>query len=481
MVYKVRSSADILKALTSRVVARSDLADIAEGSVIMHILASAAEEINNVELRLKTIRDSYSFDNLVGTDLDERVAELPPEGLTRLGETAAAGSVLTLTRDSTDIAAELVVPEGSLFSRSDDSSLTYSTTAEITFEAGSASVSDVPVACSITGTIGNAPQGIIDVVEMAPDAVTGVVQTTTLTNGSDEETDVRLKQRAIAYLGSLARCQPNALEYAALSFISEAGVRMQYAKLAEDPERPGYSRLVVDDGADAPSVDEHPSQQQGQTSRGLTPKAGQSVIWHERPATQPIEVVNIYGSDGGFTKSLKAVDGDFVSVPERGLVYLKKPLTQSDEYQWAILGETYKIFTGAIAELQEVIEGDTSSPVDFPGFRAAGTRVRVIPATALFTQFVVHVVPVSKITIKDVSAEVRQDIIEYCRSLGPGEPLYIARLYDILLDNRNLLNIHIYDATEIPYAAKEDVYPQKFASVRTTENLIAVVAKPEGG
>ena len=70
MPFEPRNSLDILRSLAARVVARSSLTDVSDGSVMLHLLHSVAEEINHTEIRLKRIRESFFLEGVSGTPSD---------------------------------------------------------------------------------------------------------------------------------------------------------------------------------------------------------------------------------------------------------------------------------------------------------------------------------------------------------------------------------------------------------------------------
>jgi uncharacterized phage protein gp47/JayE len=453
--YTPRTAQEILRSMAARVVARSGVNDLNEGSVLLHVLASMAEEIAGRERQLEAFVDSFFLDTATGGLLDERAAEFPPDTLARLGPAAASGSVLQLTR--ADTVGALSLAAGMTFRRSDDPSQLYRTTAAAEWLAGVATTTnDVAVTCTRPGAAGNCGIGKISKIENADDNVIAATNPQGLSNGQDGETDDQLRSRLLAYLGSLARCQPVALEYAALSFRTDDGERVRFAKIWEDPDRRGYSELIVDDGSgmgDDPEGAGGGVSRLGVTATGTVAQGGALLVWHEAPATRPIDVIRV--TRAGAPVQLLASDGDFVSIPERGICYIKAGQLQADDV-WAIStnlgGDQYRVFTGVIAGLQNRIEGSTSDPTGDPGWRAAGTRVRVRPATVQNVDMTMHIVPRAGITLSDLTLQVSDDVGAYLQSLGPGETLYLAQLISSLISGiSGLLSLRIYNSgTTIP-------------------------------
>lgn len=485
MPYTPKDTKALVQSLAARVVARTDLTDLAEGSVLMHLVSTVAEELALAELRLKQIRDSYHPETAAGADLDERARELPPHGMQRRPATRAQGAVLRLTRideatDAQKAAGEnypdaLTVPKGALFRRADDPTQTYETTEDVTF-AGSAGAglpgesvkSSVYIRAANAGAAGNCDIGSIVEVVSAPAQIIAATNPLALDNGRERESDAQLRERMLVYMASLARCQPAALEYAALDFESSLGTRAMYAKVYEDPTNRGYSELVIDDGSGLEA-----NTTPGAATEGLVPAHGQVVLYHESPATDPIERIEV--SRGGVVTTYRYDQGDYISLHERGLVYFPEGKLLPND-RWQIAG--YDVYTGLVSELQQYIEGDTSRPIEFPGWRAAGTRVVVRPARTEYLSFDMHVIPRQYIALGDVSTELETAAIEYMRSLAPGETLYASRLLDRLMDNSKVLSIRLFEPGTSTFL-QDHPAPAYDASWRTSAERITVIPATE--
>ena len=457
--------------MVARVQARSRLNDVAEGSTLLFTLASVAEELGGVEIRLAGIRDSFAFDSVSGLDLDERVAELPPGFTPRLPAVSASGNVLTVSRISTD--AIQVLPAGTVVGRSDDAKALYRTSVAMTFGIGIEVVGQIKVVAMSPGEAGNCNSGQINKTVSVPSWVRSVISSAPLSNGQASETDAQLRRRALLWLSSLARCQPAAMEYAALSFIGSDRTRFRYVRLYEDPTRPGYSEIIVDDGsALAGTV------RPGRLVSGTIPNGGIGLLWHEAPATAPIDRLTVLR--GGVLTTIRAQVGNvvnFVSIPERGAIHIvKTSVFQAGDY-WTI--QNYNVFVGPPAELQRIIEGQTGDPSN-PGFRALGTRARVTGPTTQDVALDLHIVPIQGVDLEALSAVIQNDAIRFIATLNPGEPLLIARLVDRLMDNASLKNVHVYRGGSDPVEKASDVYPSTSRHVlRSRVGLLNIVPAPE--
>ena len=110
--------------------------------------------------------------------------------ITRRAATAASG-VLTITGEPNTI-----IPAGSLFSTAavnDEPSVDYMTLADTTIPAGK--TVKVPVQCTQTGIVGNAPENTIILVAGKNTGITAVTNEAPVTGGTEEEDDDSLIER----------------------------------------------------------------------------------------------------------------------------------------------------------------------------------------------------------------------------------------------------------------------------------------------
>lgn len=464
MPYTPRTANDILRELAARFVARSDISDISEGSVAAHLLYAYAEETANTELRLARIRDSFFLDSADGADLDDRVADLPPSGIVRLSASAASGGSLTLTRQDTD--GDLTVLAGSTYGRTDDATLIYRQIADATFLDGNATTTAVAVVCLSTGTAGNCFANAIDRV-ISADGVTAVTNTLPLTNGRAQESDAALRARAKMYLSSLTGSTPTALEYLGLSFRASDNSRAAFARIYEDPITPGLAELLIDDGSSLSGY-----VREGAVTTGTVPEGGPPILYHETPAVNAIQFITI--NSGGVVRELAV--NEFTSIPERGLVYVNDGVLSAGD-TWVI--SKYNKWVGLPAELQAVIEGDVQDPLNFPGYRAAGCRVRVVAPQTTFVSFYVNVVPTYGRDLASVTSDVKNAIIQYMATLGPGETLFISRLIDRIMDNSDVLTVRFFSGDDVATAAADRSPATPRHVLRTTDAFISVVPLPQ--
>lgn len=457
MSYTPKSYNDIMRDLRGMMLGRTNLNDINAGSVMNTLLSAVAQEIASSERRLYNIRESFFLKNIGGSDLDQRVAELPPEGMARLEASNASGSVLTIERS--DNTAELIIPAGSLVGTTDGQQ--YRTSIDVVIAQGEDLVENVHIICTTAGAVGNVGVSTISEIVAMPDDVFSVTNTQPLTNGNDRETDEQLRSRALLYNQSLTRCTRAALEFLGASFVSSEGERMRFINLWEDPATPAYSELVVDDGSGLTvnSVSRIASQ-----VVGVIPSNGSRIIYHQAPATEPITSDNLTITRNGAAVAID--DADITSFPERGVVFLAEGAVQAGD-EWRI--RNYRTYQGFMKELQEEIEGDVNNPSLLTGFRAAGTRVVVSLASPQFVQFDVSVSTEFNIEAPLVTSQIRAVLLDLINGLAPSETLYTSAMIEAARSVSGVRDVSIYIRdTDQPYPNQYPASPRSALRVNST-------------
>ena len=436
----------VLGALTSR----SRLSDTREGSVIHTLAQSVGALAAGTEQRLAAIRSAYDFRNAAGAELDERLLDYPESTLQRKAAQRARGSIGLIIQEG--LTAPLTIPEGSTFSRSDNGAI-YATLEAVTVAVGAPRVIAVEVEAAQSGLSGNAPSSTINQIEEAPSEIISVNNGQALTNGADQESDEALKRRALLYLQSLARCQPAALEFAALS--ADLDNRLVIADLVEDPHAAGLSRLYIDDGSGALGA----QVAQGRINTFTAPAGGVTRLYHDHPAVNEVTPAKLVNNV--FTP---LAPQDFVSIPERGEIYIVEGRIQAGDQ---VTLEPYQIYTGAIAEIQSLIEGDPSSP-QASGYRAAGTRVIVLSPSIAHIDLTIEIM-ISGGDRDLITTSITQELTALTSSLRVGEPLFAARVIDSVMNITHVINVHLYTSNGDSFT---DFYPPLNAVVRFNSLVI---------
>ena len=445
--FKPRTPHAIMRDLLAKVVGRTKLNDVTVGSALYTLLQSMAYEVANIEGRIAGVRNSFDLNTATGSDLDVRVSELPPVGITRRTQSIATGSVLKLTRGDGG-SGQLIVPKGARVGRSEDN-FQYFLPEDVTIPDGTVVSANILVVADQGGTKGNCTSGKINIIVDMPSGISGVENVGAITNGLDRESDDSLRNRAMRYIRSLGRCQIDALVSLGLNFIGSNGETFRFANVFEDPVNLGYSELIVDDGSGLKSFNKP-----GELTTATVPTGGQDFIYHQYPAVEPITAsqINIIKSAGVVSPQ----EHQIKSIPERGIIHILDDTLLVAGDVWQVNG--YDVFRGPIEELQKEIEGSSDADGNTStGFRAAGTRVRVLPPIVkeIFMSVSIDVKP--EFDIKEVKRSIKEQIETYFSSLGIGEPLYIADLTkDVMLQSK------VYSVKFFEYGTStllENIYP----------------------
>lgn len=462
-----RTKDEILQGLAARTVALSRLTDVEPGGVAMSILGANAEEFELVGGELKAFRDAFSFINAIGSELDERLRDLPPGFQARLGPSAASGNAVRLRRSTTT--GTLDVPAGASIAREDNPDLAYAITTAVQFADGeeyypAAGSSDpyAHVVCTTRGSVGNAPSGTLNVPISLPNDIIAVDNPNPVGGGEDREKDSRLIQRALAYLSGLARVQTAAQLYLALTYESSDGVRLRHVSAFEDPERPAYTELVIDDGSGMAGYT-----QAGPTVDGTIPPSGIAILHFDSPMVGPGFLLERDQGSGfaPYTWS-PGTAPPWSIVEERGVLYPQVGVFSAGD-GWRISG--YDVYTRIIRELQTLIESDPTDLFRVPGYRPSGGRVRVVAPTIQWVG--VQLALVAEAGVNDLAAlkqRVKDQVIAFLQALGPGEPLLLKRLTRAIMAVRGVLNFEYVTPTG-------DVYPGDLRTVlRSSADLVGV-------
>ena len=390
----------ILDRAISRVVARSDLSDVADSAAFKNVLAAFAREIDEAYFQMTRLTDLFSIDRAAGEDLDERAKEIQPGTITRTLATTSTG---TLRFSRVGTSGDVTIPAGTVGTTSDGISA-RSTQQAIILDTQNDS-NDVNAAAVQPGENGNVAAGTIVKFGSKIPGVDTITNPTAFTGGVDQESDVSFRARLKAFVSTLSKSTPEALEFVALGVVDTvSGSEVVFSHLFEDPVDPCRATLYIDDGTG--------------TAETTTAVVGESVLAAALGGEEFLFLDNFpVKSEATFTVYKNAVPMTlgvdvFLNEPS-GRLYFTPPLALGD----AITAD-YTYFTGLIEEVQKVIDGDPNDRENFPGWRAGGVTVRVL-APVVVAQTVTGV-----LTLLDgfdrptVIANVETAILDYINTLG---------------------------------------------------------------
>jgi uncharacterized phage protein gp47/JayE len=361
----------ILQRIINRAIARTRLTDANEGGVIHTIAAGTARELDDINYQMSAVQSIWDINSAQGEDLDARGEDYNPDKIVRnSGSAATVGLVFgrTGTTGAVAIAVGSIarVPSGQAFE----------TIAAGTIADGFSVSGSVSARATSIGTQGNVVAATITQL----DAITGVE---TVTNpvaalgGQDAESDAEFRERIKLYLRSLSRGTPTALKYAALSaFLEDYGGVVSAEVVELNTPNLGTTYVYIDDGAGTVEIGDDnvgsPETVIGTATGGEVrlqldnwPLQFGSAVVLERNAALLVE-----NTDYTVNRSNGQVTLDSTVFPS-GLTVGD---TVTAEYYW---------WEGLIEETQLIIEGNPADRTNYPGYRAGGTLVYVLPPTVL--------------------------------------------------------------------------------------------------
>ena len=151
----IKTQEQILERMVNRVVARTDLNDLADGSDVKQVLAAAAREDDDAYFQMLNLLDLFDINKAIGNDLDERAKEFNPALISRNPAAKATGEVIfsrvgTVGTITIPIGTQIQVPADGAAA-----AITFVTTEEGTILNTFTTSNNVDVAAVVAGTEGN--------------------------------------------------------------------------------------------------------------------------------------------------------------------------------------------------------------------------------------------------------------------------------------------------------------------------------------
>lgn len=104
---------------------------------------------------------------------------------------------------------------------------------------------------------------------------------------------------------------------------------------------------------------------------------------------------------------------------------------------------SYTYYTNLIAEVQKVLEGDSSNPRSYPGVKAAGIRLVVTQPTQRRITVQANISAQQGFTEADLAPLVAQNIETYISDLGIGDNIILSKLIDVAFNAVGVRDITI--------------------------------------
>lgn len=411
MAFAPKRQKEILARMRGRCVARTAFSDLTPTSDFGQLLAAAAREDDDQYLQMIRLRDKLDMGKAVGNDLDELAKRLNPDLISR-GQPVKATTNLVFSRIDTTgsktvySGTEVKVP---------GTGLTFITLEDGTVLAGVADTGNVLCQAKLAGADYNVDPDTITTFVNKPSGFDSVTNPAAVTNGADMEAHDAFRARLYLYLKSLSRATIPALAYAAMLAVDPAtGQRVVYASVYEDPVSRGNVTVYVDDGT---GTIETNAAVVAETVVAAA-AGGEVDLYLGNWPVKPTAAYTIY------VNAAPLVEGtDYTLHTASGHIKLVAALAVAD----AVTAD-YTYYTGIVQLAQEIISGDPSDRLNFPGYRAAGISVVVLPPTIVWLTYLADISVAQGYSQVAVATKVAAAISNYTNTRGMGEDVVFNEL-----------------------------------------------------
>jgi uncharacterized phage protein gp47/JayE len=438
-VFRARTRVEILRDMVARVVARSTLAGLTRNSAVYHVLAAAADEIAEGYFQLARLRDLFSIDKATGSDLDDRAREIQPGTVSRR-QALYASTTVVFSRPG--IVGVIPIAAGTIVGAADAlGTIRFRTTAAGSILNGASTSAPIPVTAVEAGTRGNVDANSIVRILSRIAGVTGVTNPTAVSNGSDRESDADFRARLKAFVRSLARGTVAALEATAKNARLTDGARVLFAKVFEDPLTNGYVQLYVDDGAGGTDTFDS-------SFIGVYDNILPAALGGERRVFTTAKPIR---DDGSFFLEVNAVvkvrGTDYVLNPATGqITFLVGPYPTGLTIGDAVRAQ-YRSYTRLVREVQRIMDGDPLFPLTYPGIRAAGIFVQVLPPQAVPQTLAAGIAVQDGFDTLTVAGQVVTAIQTYINGLNIGEDVIVSQIVEVAMAVTGMYDFQITSLT----------------------------------
>jgi hypothetical protein len=111
----------------------------------------------------------------------------------------------------------------------------------------------------------------------------------------------------------------------------------------------------------------------------------------------------------------------------------------------AIGVDGYRYYTGLLATVQKTIDGYDPDPVNFPGYKAAGTQIETVPPLVKNITVNVIVKTSGGINLSTVSDAIKSAILNYIKSLGVGDDVIVSELTAAVMGVEGVESATLFD------------------------------------
>lgn len=440
--FQTKRFEQLLADMIARVIARTDMSDVSDVSVVKHVLAAAARADDEQYYQMVNMRELFSIDSATGEDLDERAKEIQPADITRRDATKATGSVV-FSRNGTT--GSVTIPIGTKVKTAGGVVFTTTTTGNITPASGEQISGHgvgrdsnlVSVVADVPGAAGNVVASTVVKFVSKPAGVDEVTNPSKFANGSDEESDDSFRNRIRNYVRALGRSTVVALENGVLGAQDPStGATILFSKAVEDEVSLGNVTLYIDDGTG--TAETTASMVGENVTLGLSGPpvdsavGGETVLYLDK---KPIKDSNPFTVTSS-TRGALTRNTHYTLNPASGQLVFDPALTTGE-----VITATYTYYQGLIALGQKIVDGDPNDRTTYPGIRAAGILVIVKTPQVLIQNVVCTLTVQDGFDQAATETLVRTAIRDYINNLPVSGDVVRAELFKRIMSVSGVVNV----------------------------------------
>jgi uncharacterized phage protein gp47/JayE len=452
--FTVRTYEEILERAINRVVARTTLTDINDGSSLKQLLAAWAREADELYFQAANFLDLFDIYKAVGNDLDERAKEFNPNLISRDPARRATGSVVFARAG---IVGTISIPIGTQVQVPADGAqpaIIFETTIDGQILNGFTTSAPVDITALVAGAAGNADSGTIIGFTSKPSGVDTVTNPSALTNGRDLESDDSLRNRLVNHIKGLARSHVLGIETAALSAEDVlTGKRVVFAQVVEDFVNLGNVTVYIDDG--------------GGTAKTTTAVVGGTILAAATGGERIVQLPNwpidesaafvvrrtagTGGSPSGEPTGILVMGTDYTLNPASGQINLLQASFPNGLIGGApgdAIDGDWTYYTGLVAECQKIIDGDPADRANYPGYRAAGVLIKVQTPTIDQQVIRVNITVAAGFDQTVAASSVAVALSAYVNGLGIGEDVILNEMRERTMGVAGIYDCEFLTPTE---------------------------------
>ncbi len=462
MTFRRRVFVEILQDMIDHVQLNTPLSDFRIGSVIRTLLEAAALEDDEAYFQMSQLLRDFSCTSATGIELDRRLLDFD---LTREPAAPALGEIVLAAPRPVLRDAPLTAPITVYADETPQSPrIEFVTTQNGVIAAGRTAASPIPIVATVPGAVTNVPAGTIQFLRSPIAGIEGATCTNLIAtfSGRDAESDDDFRARARRHIRALPRGTRAALEGKVIgckAWSATGALLGQVSSALLREERPGESTLFVLDATNRFSQTSETLLQPELALAAAT--AGQRHVHLGRPPLVPgtLELVirspgvpaalMLHVSDPAFARHAELDDTTgvitFGTLPADHAY--REPRTGAAApglRAGASVSARYACYTGLLAEVQGVINGDETDRLRYPGWKAAGTRVRVRFPWVRQVEVRLALTPREGFARGELISPVIAAVETYINGLGLGAEVVLARILALAMDVPG-----VFDATAL--------------------------------